>query len=389
MLTLYYALYKCLTGIGVLVLVSDAEHYTYASIVFAQAVLVLLYRPPSSPALAALRTEVTAWPRANIGLWPAFGLISLSMAILFWQIGVPTLADDPNVAKTMLQEHPILIRWYRFFLPACIILMICAIKINSQLLNGKHLAFIGFGFLMGLMLGFKGFILTYVLIPLAIAVAGNFKLRVSRIILMGIFGVIVSVSLVAFIERLTVREAAFFFATRITVVQALGPSQSLHEIENLRGYDVISHDLSTAMYRIGWEGGTAQSFNAYMFEQVMGENQYGMEVTVPFSLGFMIQFGFIGLLVASFIETALAVVLFRKTDSIGARGNSPMVYTIMVLASMAFIDAALNGVLSIRALDFLVSLLFFAPFMWLVKSCLMPKRIITSLNASMPPTERP
>jgi hypothetical protein len=388
MLTLYYALYKCLTGIGVLVLVSDAEHYTYASIVFFQAVLALLYRPPSSPGLAALRTELTAWPRSNIGLWPAFGLISLSMAILFWQIGVPTLADDPNVAKTMLQEHPLLIRWYRFFLPACIILMICAIRINSQLLNSKHLAFIGLGFLMGLMLGFKGFILTYVLIPLAIAVAGNFKLRVSRIILMGLFGVIVSVSLAAFIERLTANDAILFFATRITVVQALGPSQSLHEIENLHGYDVISHDLSTAMYRIGWEGGTAQSFNAYMFEQVMGENPYGMEVTVPFSLGFMIQFGFIGLVVASFIETVLAVLLFRKTDSIGARGNSPMVYTIMVLASMAYIDAALNGVLSIRVLDFLVSLLFFAPFIWLVKNSLMPKRMFTSFSASVPPTER-
>lgn len=373
MLTLYYVSYKCLTAIGVLALGDDEAHITYGVIVIAQAVLALWFRTSPPANLPSLRIGFTAWPTARVGLWPAFGLLFISMAVLFWQIGVPTLADDPNVAKTMLQEHPLLIRWYRFFLPACIVLMICGIRSSGHYqLNLKHISFIAFGLLVGILLGFKGFILTYILIPLLIAVAGNFRFPVSRLVLLGLFGTVASILLAAFIERLSVIEAAIFFATRITVVQALGPSQTLQEIDSLQGYNVLSHDLSTALYRMGIDGGAAQSFNAYMFERVMGENPYGMEVTVPFALGFMIQFGFAGLVVASFIETMLAVFLFRKSASCGVRGDSPIMYTVLVLVSMAFIDAALNGVLAIRALDFTISLLFFAPFIIFINRGMLP-----------------
>jgi hypothetical protein len=380
MLGFYYAAYKTATAIGILLLDASPLHQLIALIFFIQSCFVFFRT--TAPVLERKEIAFSLYSsiipsRAQLF---SFLLILCSMTALFMSIGIPGLADDANVAKTQLQNHPVLARWYRFFLPACVILITWEIH-NSfakrAFIQLNTILFFLFMCGFGLALGFKGYVISYLFIPFGFAALRFFRIPVGKTAAALLIGFCISSVFAAFVEKTDMATGSLFVLSRITLAQGLGPDQCINAIDQLSGYPILQHDLSTALFRLNL-GGNPQSFNAYVFELLMGENPYGMEVTVPWVVACLLQFGTIGLLTGSIVECAVMRYLIRKSNTVPYQ--FPLQLVFYFLLTMTAIDLFVNGVPPIRLMDFAVSVIIFWPFLILVDYLLVkrPARPILS-----------
>jgi hypothetical protein len=383
MLGFYYAAYKTATAIGILLLGTSPLHQLIALIFFLQSWIVVFRT--TTPVLErkelALSLYSSIIPTRSQLL--SFALILLSMTALFASIGIPGLAEDANVAKTQLQDHPVLARWYRFFLPACVILITWEIHngyAKRAILQLNTLLYFIFMCGFGLALGFKGYVVSYLFIPFGFAALRFFRIPLGKTAIALLIGFCISSAFASFVEKTDIATGALFVLSRITLAQGLGPDQCINAIDQLAGYPILQHDFSTALFRLNL-GGNPQSFNAYVFELLMGENPYGMEVTVPWAVACLLQFGTIGLLAGSIAECAVMRHLIRKTNTVPYQ--KPLQLVFYFLLTMTTIDLLVNGVPPIRLMDFAVSVMIFGPFLILVDSLIVKRttRLLPSYTA--------
>jgi len=204
-----------------------------------------------------------------------------------------------------------------------------------------------------LLMGYKGYIYTYIIIPVAIAMYYYGKLKISTFFLFILFIIPFGAFLVSYIEHADYLTSIFFILYRLTSNQAEATVYILNNMDMYNQISIQMIDLSNFMYKfIGL--GNEDNFNSLVFKHIHDANPYKMQVAIPLITEFFVEFGILGLFVISLFEIILIFYIHKLLTKL--KTNS--YYGIYIMASIYIIDIISNGGIIFKLFD---TLIIFSP----------------------------
>lgn len=274
-------------------------------------------------------------------------LVSIGYII---SIGVPGFQSDAASAKLRVNSNPLLSRFIRILLPVTIV--IYGSKFEA-LPNKTVLAVI---FLILLSTGFKGYIISYFMIPIMLVLFYLNKLKFKTILLLLLTMVLLlylSIWLALGINNLDFLSYIFL---RATVSQSESILLVLSNLDVYEKFPVFSASFLSVFNRFGFE---FVSLNERLFTDLHGNNPYRMQLAIPAALEIYLKFGLTGVFVFIALFLVLIIYLERKMgEYFRKKCLLKLSFTFIIL--IFSLDFFSNGNIASKLIDMLLSSIYFA-----------------------------
>jgi hypothetical protein len=280
--------------------------------------------------------------------WIAGGLT----VVAYLLHGVPLLSGDPNAAKVLLSDSWLLMRGLRFIVPVVVFVRLYLYFVEKAKLQFGDWTLALFFVLIAAASGYKGYVLSYIMLPaiFAFSLFSNSRWSPIKSALLAVLGTLFVVANIAFNEGLSLSDGFQFFFFRISFAQAEG---ALHIMMHPHEYIDVSPmalNVNALLGRVfGGEG--SMNFNAVVFDMIHGENPLKMQISVPLFMEFYLEAGIVGALSVLFGE--LIFFRFMLVRFFAETGLFPLGLTFGTF--LLFIDVVMNGGVILRFLDWLIS----------------------------------
>ena len=241
------------------------------------------------------------------------------LALIFIKNGIPTLSDNPNLVKVGLSHTPILMRFWRFYMP----ILLVAIVLGRLYTIGRLLfvdyvliALLTFSILL---MGYKGYVLSLIIYPLMFIYYYLGKIKLYKIILLIPLIVIVGGGFVAYIQHINIINSYSFIFLRLTAGVAEGTKFVLDNFHLFNNLHVQYMNISNLFYK-AFHIGSEYNINSLIFYHIHGANPYKMSVDLPLFMQLFIEFGIAGLITDMILEIGVVIwmhkFLFKKNNHI-------------------------------------------------------------------------
>lgn len=289
-----------------------------------------------------------------------FSLILLNVLLvgyLFLKSGIPLFATSAEIAKVDIVfdgGNWMLVRCLRIFLPILLLILflyVLAVK--------KWLAKIGFILLLFLMVviylfyGYKGYFLSYIVIPILFLWAIVRKIRFKEIILLTVLALFVAVPLVGkMLNTVNIAEISSFAFHRYTTLSAEGVDYIVNDLVKDRGVfkgETFVMDMKGLLHKAGVSQGEVLNFNAFLVKDKTGSNPQGRVQIASTLFGeFYANFGLIGSLLGVFIAGFFLQLLYLKS----VRSSKDILFLpLFIFFQIAFLSAINTGHTLITLID--------------------------------------
>lgn len=286
------------------------------------------------------------------GMQIATLLVVILSVLAAAKAGFPIFAENVNEAKVAASSFPFLTRFFRVGGVYCILWFAFLTNAPGNEETRHHRRFLLVSGLAlassGLLFGFKGYAIL-MLLPLVFGLSGN-RMFSFNLVLFGLLGIGLLIVATLTAEGTDIVGALDFIIARLSDVQMLGADLAIDYREQFGDYWPVLDEARFALLRFAGQR-SFFSFQKELFRLFHGSNDLHMEVAVPSEVEYYISSGIPGLLVwlGIFIGAVLLVRrLLRTSRSIYTRAA-------IVMALLAFLDGALNGIMVFKMLDVLIS----------------------------------
>tara|TARA_A100001015_G_scaffold281050_1_gene343915 strand:- start:987 stop:2210 length:1224 start_codon:yes stop_codon:yes gene_type:complete len=232
-------------------------------------------------------------------------LLSFFLVALYFfnTYGAPIFYDDLKYARREVQDEAfIFYRFFQYFIPISTAVLYARYRIYNEKITKYILIFCVFITLLILLgLGFKGYILWYLVFLLMVA-----SVYQKNLLRLSIVGALLSISAAtttaSFIFSVSLSEAFKLVLIRSTSIAAAG-------------YDIVFYELYPELSNVNFDG---RKLNLFLAEWKFGNNkmaQNSMGITTTLPGAMMVYFGKVGGLISApvtgFIMQSLYVSIFK------------------------------------------------------------------------------
>jgi len=282
----------------------------------------------------------------------------------YLQHGMPLLSGDPNAAKVLLSESWLLMRGLRFIVPIVVFLRCYLYFAHGEKWSSGDKFLGGFFLLMAAGSGYKGYVLSYLILPGVFAYSIYSRARSSVVKALGVsfIGLVIVVLNIAFNEGLSVTDGLAFLFFRVSYAQAEGSINIILHPDNFSGISPMALNIQSLLTRVSG-GAEVLNFNAFVFDVIHGENPFKMQISVPLFVESSLEAGYWGALAILLAELVLLRTFLRTFATRSTLISLGLTFGVFLL----FVDVAMNGGLLLRLIDLAISSVLFLVSVFAVK----------------------
>lgn len=282
----------------------------------------------------------------------------------YLQHGMPLLSGDPNAAKVLLSDSWLLMRGLRFIVPIVVFLRCYLYFAHGEKWSAGDKFLGGFFLLIAAGSGYKGYVLSYLILPGVFAYSVYSKARSSLIKTFGVamIGLVLVVLNIAFNEGLSVADGLAFLFLRVSYAQAEGSINIILHPDNFVGISPMGLNVQSLLTRVSG-GAEVLNFNAFVFDVIHGENPFKMQISVPLFVEASLEAGNWGV----FAILAAELILLRTFLRTFAIRSTLISLGLTFGMFLLFVDVAMNGGLLLRLIDLGISSALFLISVFVVK----------------------
>lgn len=258
-------------------------------------------------------------------------------------VGFPLLSANVNYAKLSFNSNPLAARLIRVVIP-CILFVIA-----FRFILKKKFFFLSA--VLMLLTGFKGYVVSYLLVPLIHAqiLAGRkFGSRIFKISLLGIPFLLFFVS---YIENLSILNVFKFIFLRLTVAQHESIIVIADNYGAISNSNPILQSFAAALSKFGI--GDVKPFNHDLYTYMHGSNPNNIQLSTSLLVEVYLVFGPIAALIWSGLELLTVMWIFGRFYQYR---QSVARLLILFFSYLYFIDVIFNGNVGLKIVDYILSL---------------------------------
>ena len=260
-------------------------------------------------------------------------------------LGFPLLSDNVNYAKLAFNSNPIAARIVRLLIP-------CVLFVLVFRFGTKPLRYITVPTIL-LLTGFKGYLVTYFMLPIVYAMSLSGRSFNSRTLMVGALLFLMLLGTISYIERVDLHLVFYFIFLRLTVSQNESLIVISDHFSTISNSNSIIMSFQSALSKFGMAD--VKPLNHELFTLMSGSNPNNIQLAIPFVAEIYVLYGPIFALLWIAIETYLLTTIiflfyrFRKS-------NLKLMMNFMFYMTLS--DVAFNGNIGIKVVDLLLSVIF-------------------------------
>lgn len=264
-------------------------------------------------------------------------------------IGFPGFQSDAASAKLRVNSNPVLSRFIRVILPVMIVIYASKFR---QLPNPKVLGLI---FILLLGTGFKGYIISFLLIPSITALYFLNRLSFKMFILTVLCSFLLLYISLWIAVGISPSNFLSYLILRGTVSQSESLMVVFSNIPKYENFPVFFNSFASTLNRFGLN---FTSLNEQLFTDLHGSNPYRMQLAIPAIVEFYLKFGLIGVTIFAALFTVFVISLEKRLRKYFAQkkllklGICYIIFTV----SMDFFS---NGNVGSKIIDMVLSSFFY------------------------------
>lgn len=271
-----------------------------------------------------------------------FTVIILSY-IYVASVGFPLLNANVNYAKLSFNSNPLAARLIRVVLPCLVFVLAFKFILKKKI-------FLVTASLM-LLTGFKGYVVSYLIVPLLHARVLSGRKIGFKILSLGLFGLASLILFVAYVEQVAILNVFKFIFLRLTIAQYESLIVIVENFDQISKANPILQSFDAALSKFGI--GDVKPFNHDLYTYMTGSNPNNIQLATTALVEVYLVFGPVAALVWSLIE--LIFVMLMLSLFTRYRQNN-LALLVLFFSYLCFLDIVFNGNVGLKILDFIVSL---------------------------------
>lgn len=271
------------------------------------------------------------------------------IAIYMISIGLPGFQHDAASAKLRVNSNPVYSRFIRVILPVSIVVYGSAFR---RLPSKK---FLFFTLILLLATGFKGYVISFLLIPVMTVLYFLNRLSLTMIALLVLVALLLLYVSTWIVIGVQITEFFPYLMARATVSQSESLMVIFSDLSKYEKFPVFYQSFLSVFNRLGFE---FVSLNEQLFTDLHGSNPYRMQLAIPAIIEVYLKIGYLGAIL--FLVTFSMLIIFLEKRLRLAFINRKFVrLAICYIVLVGCMDFFSNGNVASKVVDMILSSIFF------------------------------